>query len=904
MPAPPTPPPQSTTPPPAEPAFVAIDPAASPRVEYAAERLAEAIRRHASRPCTIVRAAETVRGHPVVVVGTAESPDVRRLFDTLGGRGAPAIPAQNEGFFIRALPEAVLVVGHDDSGALYGCLELARRIGAEKRLPQHLDFADAPAFTLRGPAFGMQKPHILPGRKVYEYPYTPELFPFFYDDGYWDAWLDYLVDQRFNTLFIWNGHPFASLVKVDEYPEALEVPPAVFERNVEQFRRIARECDRRGIWLVQSFYSILISQPLAERHGLPTQLSAIHPLAADYTRKSIAAFVKAYPNVGLMPCLGEALQKLDEQVKWCCEVILPGVKDGMAAAGLAAEPPVVIRTHATDARVVMPAALKVYRNLYTEAKYNGESLTTSEPRGVRQALHRAMADLGSTHLINVHILANLEPFRYAAQRFIRKCVVAARDRFGARGLHLYPLAFWDWPHAPDAAEPPLKQWERDWPWFEAWARYTWNPDIPEADDRAHWLGRFGETYGCDAATAQRILDACNDFGECAPRLLRRFGITEGNRQTLSLGMTLDQLVNPDTYRPFPELWESQSPPGERLGEYAERAWHGRPHEGETPPQIVQEVLDFSARAAEAIAAAQAGVTRHREEFDRLANDVACIRAMSQCYAEKVRAAMAVLRYRFSEDVADMRTAAEHLAASLEHYRTLARLTERTYRYANSMQTNQRKIPVSGGIDGKAVSYHWSQLLGLYETELVEFRRRVEAIESGRAEEDESSVKPLPRANFRVISPGVERFEVGVGAGMFTDRKWVIESLAPELQNLMSFRFAHAPAAEGKYQGVEFELDEPACVLIGYAKGESPPWLRAPNLETDAYADDRGGAEPVIVNAAAITAMPPVDVHALRYPAGRQKLEVRGAGSFVVLGVVPAETPIRRRDAGRGGGSRP
>ena len=39
-------------------------------------------------------------------------------------------------------------------------------------------------------------------------------------------------------------------------------------------------------------------------------------------------------------------------------------------------------------------------------------------------------------------------------------------------------------------------------------------------------------------------------GEVAPRLIRRFGITEGNRQTLSLGMTLDELVNPKKYGAF------------------------------------------------------------------------------------------------------------------------------------------------------------------------------------------------------------------------------------------------------------------------------------------------------------------------------------------------------------------
>src|SRR5439155_9060120 len=128
-------------------------------------------------------------------------------------------------------------------------------------------------------------------------------------------------------------------------------------------------------------------------------------------------------------------------------------KDGMSAAGLKAEPPVIVRTHATDLRETMPEALRIYKNLYTEAKFNGESLTTSEPRGTRQEVHLAMSKLGSTHLINVHILANLEPFRYGAQRFIRKCVQAGRDRLGAKGLHLFPLFYWTWPDSSDNVEP-------------------------------------------------------------------------------------------------------------------------------------------------------------------------------------------------------------------------------------------------------------------------------------------------------------------------------------------------------------------------------------------------------------------------------------------------------------------
>ena len=67
---------------------------------------------------------------------------------------------------------------------------------------------------------------------------------------------------------------------------------------------------------------------------METQLAAPNPIAADYTRKSIAEFVKQYPNVGLMVCLGEALQGNDNQKEWLCDVILPGVKDGMKEAGM------------------------------------------------------------------------------------------------------------------------------------------------------------------------------------------------------------------------------------------------------------------------------------------------------------------------------------------------------------------------------------------------------------------------------------------------------------------------------------------------------------------------------------------------------------------------------------------
>jgi hypothetical protein len=864
-------------------AEIVREPNAAPRVLYGVEKLQAALESSALR----------------VTVGRAGDPAIHQLTQSGQLDLAAADLTRAEGFEVLTCRDGSLaVVGADDSGVLYGCLELAKRLRADGgRSLEKLRIADAPAFVLRGPCIGMQKTYLLPGRKVYEYPYTPDQFPFFYDKAMWTEYLDFLASLRMNTLTLWNGHPFASLVRLPDYPEAVEVSPEIFDKNVEMFRWLTTECDRRGIWLIQQFYSIILPKPFAEKHGLATQLHASTPLVDDYMRKSIAEFVRQFPHVGLLPCLGEALQGQENQTRWFTDVILAGVKDGMRAAGLTEEPPVILRAHATDATQVMPEALKVYKNLYTMAKFNGESLTTWEPRGVRQKLHLTLSRLGSTHVANVHILANLEPFRYGDQRFIQKSVQAMRDRLGARGVHLYPLFYWDWPNSPDivagdagtdpaltgpATIKQLKQWDRDWIWFEAWARYAWNPDIDSTTDHVYWTGRIADHYG--RAAAENILTAYNDSGECAPRLLRRYGITEGNRQTLSLGMTLDELVRPEKYREFPELWESQSPPGERLKDYVEREAKHLPHEGETPPSINAEVLAYSANAVAAIDDAAPLVDRNRAEFARLQNDVHAIRAMTENYVAKTEAAMDVLRYGYSHDVHDMEKAERSLAVSLDAYRRLVSLTKDTYTAANSMQTSQRRIPVPGGRGGKPANYHWTQLLPLYEKELADFRAQVASLKSPGDAKTRTHA-PLTAADWKLLTPGLETFTVQVGNTIFTDSPATFASIAPEIEGLQGIKFPLEAARSGKLPPIEFECKTPVRVLIGYFNATGSEWRTPPTLETDATAADRGGAEPYLLDAATFDTLPTLNVHAFDYPAGRHTIEVRGTGAYAILGIV-------------------
>jgi hypothetical protein len=853
----------------AETISIVIPTNAAPRVQFGAEKIAEALK--------------------------ALNLDSQITHQSASGSYVAIVNATNLGkehFLITGGHRGFGVAGGDDSGVFYGCQEFAKRIVEAGKLPEQIFVSDGPAMKLRGTCVAMQKTFILPGRKVYEYPYTPELFPWFYDKKLWREYLDFLAANRMNTLYLWSGHPFASLVRLKDYPYAVEVPDDVFKQNQEQFRWLAQECDKRGIWLVQMFYNIIVSKPFAESNGISTQLSAPTPLTSDYTRKSIAEFVKEYPNVGLMACLGEALRDTPNQLEWCTNVILPGVLDGMHAANLKEEPPVVIRTHAMDPYAIMPAAYQVYSNIFTESKYNGESLTTWEPRGKDAAIQVAMAKLGP-HLANIHILSNLEPFRYGDTEFIRKSVIASRDRLGATGIHLYPLSYWNWPYSPDISETPLLQWNRDWIWFEAWGRYSWNPDVNTNEDRAYWVSRLADFYG-DTNAAAKILDAYNDMGEVAPRLIRRFGITEGNRQTLSLGMTLDQLVNPNKYGAIEDLWLSQAPPGERLDEYVRKEWNHQPHEGETPETIIADVLEESSNAVASSASVKT-VSKNSDEFKRVQNDTLCIQAMAENYSDKARAAELVLRYNYSHDLSDMDRAAQYLAGSFTAYQRLVALTQDTYHYANSMQTSQRKIPVPGGQGGKPANYLWSQLVPVYEKELTNFQAAVTWLKQNKnlmaPAVDESKIQSWLTAAFKLISTNAETYKVEAGAKVFTDRGFTIQRVARQLDGLTGIRFSHGQAKDG-LPPLEFETSEPVAVLVGYFDDKKKAWLQVPKLEFAAQADERGGVDVVLENAASISECPNVNLHAFRFDAGRQKLELIGKGSFVVLGIVPQSVKLK------------
>ena len=601
-----------------------------------------------------------------------------------------------QGFRLRAGDGTVAIGASRPAGALYALQELAHAVerdGFDPHGTEPLEREDAPAMRYRGHLLGLQRPvPYYSDHKVYDWPITDEHFPWFYDRNHMEAVLDRLFAQRCNVLYFWSGHPFASFLQLEDYPEMAEVDEAQMERNREQLQWLCAEASKRGIWVVMKFYNIHMPDPLAKARGWKIMAAEAHEEICDYTRAVLAAFVRTYPGVGLMACMGEVLKPQD-QGKWLCDVILPGILEALGSE-VKEYPPVIIRAHHINLEEHLPPAQKVYPNLVTMMKHNNESFVATRPDPGNTVLAR----LSGCHIVNVHLMANLEPFAWGSPRFIRRSV-GQMLKAEASGVHVYPLRYWDWPNSP-REEPLGDQLHEHFVWWNAWGRYAWNPDRDEAEEDRYWTEQLARHFGISEEAASALLESGQETGPVLPQIAGQFMITSGNGQCMNLGQfTVPLFFSRQQFQDSPDYSMAQMGGFPLIGE---RMW---------TPSPVNRMERMAAKCDRALERLGAADDEH-PVLERQREEIEVMRLLARFYEVKARACAAFFHVYFGVPDASEETALGHLEESVAIYRELASKTKPLFRDASALHHYRRMpLPVKEGY------YDWADCLPAFEQEL-------------------------------------------------------------------------------------------------------------------------------------------------------------------------------------------
>ncbi|MBP7402965.1 MAG: hypothetical protein KBA30_10160, partial [Clostridia bacterium] len=150
-------------------------------------------------------------------------------------RSAPA-----EGFTLRRNGQAVFIEGSDETGAMYGLLDVAETI----RLfgPDAVaDKTERPFLAWRGIKFNLPYQTYAEGD-----PFTKNETVCM-DVGFWKTFIDYLAANRYNCLSLWSENPFERMFRLERFPGATPYTDAEIEGFSAVYRFIFGYAKKLGI---------------------------------------------------------------------------------------------------------------------------------------------------------------------------------------------------------------------------------------------------------------------------------------------------------------------------------------------------------------------------------------------------------------------------------------------------------------------------------------------------------------------------------------------------------------------------------------------------------------------------------------------------------------------------------
>ena len=196
--------------------------------------------------------------------------------------------------------------------------------------------------------------------------------------------------------------------------------------------------------------------------------------------------------------------------------------------------------------------------------------------------------------------------------------------------------------------------------------------------------------------------------------------------------------------------------------------------------------------------------------------------------------------------------------------------------------------------------HWKEMLPVYEQELANFERHIDSLKSN-TNKTATAVIPFKNAEVKILSAVAGRYHIAKGTAVFADTAAVVTALAPELQGLKGILLEKAAQIK-KGTELTFQTTRSVKVLIGFFNTKGPVYLAAPELETDASANNYGQADVKLSNALMVSGFPIANIHTYSFPAGTHTLSL-AKGACMVLGFIDDQEHIHIYNAGVDGKSK-
>lgn len=405
-------------------------------------------------------------------------------------------PDCDDGFSLCKNGTSYTIRAENNRGIMYGILELVDQLQQGKVLDAISEKTISAHFPFRAIKFNLPWYSYRTGEHLALHTETCR------DLEFWESFLDMMVENKFNTLSLWNMHPYMYMVRSESFPKACPFTDTEMEQWQTFWRSLFKMARQRGINTYIVNWNIFVSDEFA-KHYLNKDVKSesfigdavLSPLVEQYTREMVMKTIDEYEDLtGIGLTLGERMGGMTSEQRrdWANRTIIAGLKAAKRQARLIYRAPLSAgkgsggSTSVTTEKITRDAieSMGLEDDVWIEFKFNW-SHGHSSPR--LSIVHGGMlTDTYWQPLSDkykaIWTMRNEDFFvlRWAQPDFIREFIRLNSQPY-AGGCFIGSECYI--PAKDYITQPQHRHWDyafqRQWLFYKVWGNLLFDPDTPD-----------------------------------------------------------------------------------------------------------------------------------------------------------------------------------------------------------------------------------------------------------------------------------------------------------------------------------------------------------------------------------------------------------------------------------------
>lgn len=626
-----------------------------------------------------------------------------------------------ESFQINVGTGHVKVIGGDNSGLMYGGLELAEQL---ELYGEPREISTSPDLPKRGIKFNIP----LDAR-------TPS-----YDDtgdaaqnniaemwewDFWEEFLDNMAIYRYNTLTLWNPHPFPSMIRMEEYPDiALDdvyvttlspgglenewgdpglvsanvmdnlkvVKKITIDEKIAFWQKVMRYAKNRGIdiyfinWNISPNSVATPVEPYYKNYGInfeekekPGQYGITHeldnPRTVEYYRRAMKQFLLTYPDLkGIGVTAGEHMPKKWDTInreEWLWNTYGKGILDAKAEQP-GRKVDFIHRVWDSDMDQIMRFWKDYPDKFEVSFKYAKARLYSSPKIPFADSHIKKMEQYGLKSWWNLRN-DDIFVYRWGDPDYVRNFFKNLPGKAHTAAYHMGSDGY-VWGREFISKNERLSgelEITKHWYNFMLWGRLGYDLELDEdffvRKIEQHFPGTDGRLIYETWQTASKIIPLVNSFHW---RDWDHHWSVEScfSRPVLGGFREVTDFINNPTMQGSNMMDPLQ---------YARTKTAGEEIEKTTPLEVVAQLNEWANQSLQSVARLQN--PNNTEELKALLDDLMAMSYLGQYYASKIEAAVGLALYKVSGNNDEKEKAVASLNMGVVHWKAYKKVSEKNYR---------------------------------------------------------------------------------------------------------------------------------------------------------------------------------------------------------------------------------